>query len=284
MKKISFGAVVFLAFTIAILPAFSDLFHPLQLVKNEGSTLTERIDMPFKFKRIPAEKGSFADYLRTYPLKPAGSPVLLFDGEEKPNQSAHCAVFTLPLENRNLQQCADSIMRLYAEYLYKTGQEEKIKFHYTNGFVNEWSKWKKGYRVSVAGNLAKWTKFDQPVDKKKAFQDYLRDVFSYCGTLSMQMFETEPTSFEKLQIGDVLLNGGSPGHVCLVVDICVNSETGEKAVLLAQGFMPAQEFHILKNPKRINDPWYYIEDFTAAAETPEYVFPKESWRHTKYLD
>ncbi|MBO6218581.1 MAG: DUF4846 domain-containing protein [Treponema sp.] len=284
MKKLPFSVTFFLLFAIALLPIFSDLFHPLQLVKNEGNTLTERIDTPFKFKRIEVEKGSFADYIRSYPLKPADAPVLLYDGRKKANQNAHCAVFSLPLENRDLQQCADSIMRLYAEYLYKTNQEEKIKFHYSNGFISEWSKWKKGFRISVAGNLAKWTKYEKTIDKKTSFQDYLRNVFAYCGTSSMESYESKPTVFSKVEIGDVLLYGGNPGHVCLVVDVCKNTESGEKAVLLAQGFMPAQDFHILKNPKRINNPWYYEEDFIIQIQTPEYTFPKDSWRKLNYLD
>ena len=282
MKKFFFSGVFFLFFIFS--PIFSDIFHPLQLVKNEGDTIVERIDTPFKFSRIPAKKGSFAEYLRNYPLKPADSPVLLFNGAEKPNQNAHCAVFAIPLENRDLQQNAASIMKLYAEYLYKIGQEEKIKFHYANGFVNEWSKWKKGFRVDLTGNLAKWTKFEKPAKRTTIFQDYLREVFANCDTMSMRMYETEPTTFAKLKIGDVLLDAGNSGHVCLVVDMCVQPETGEKAVLLAQGFSPAQEFHILKNPKRVNDPWYYADDLVVPLETPEYVFPKESWYRLTYLD
>ena len=100
----------------------------------------------------------------------------------------------------------------------------------------------------------------------------------------MESYESKPTAFSKVEIGDVLLYGGNPGHVCLVVDVCKNTESGEKAILLAQGFMPAQDFHILKNPKRINNPWYYEEDFIIQIQTPEYTFPKDSWRKLNYLD
>ena len=50
--------------------------------------------------------------------------------------------------------------------------------------------------------------------------------------------ESEPVAMSELRVGDVFLKGGSPGHVVMVVDVCEN-ENGEKAFLLAQGYMPA---------------------------------------------
>ena len=292
MKKLPFSVTFFLLFAIALLPIFSDLFHPLQLVKNEGNTLTERIDTPFKFKRIEVEKGSFADYIRSYPLKPAVNTLFLFNGEKKQNQDAHCAIFALPIQNES-QTDSGSIIALYAEYMYKMGMDEKITFHLTNGENLKWTDWQKNaeygrnFRSSLAGNLKKWTKYEKKAGKTErlqSFQNYLKKVLANTSILSMQTYETATTTFAALQIGDILWDLGKPGHLCLVVDICVNPETSEKAVLLAQGFFPAQEFHIIKNPKRINDPWYHEEDFAFPVETPEYVFPNESWRHAKYLD
>ena len=47
---------------------------------------------------------------------------------------AQIAVFKLPIENENLQQCADSVMRVYAEYYWNTKQYDKIQFHLSDGF------------------------------------------------------------------------------------------------------------------------------------------------------
>ena len=69
----------------------------------------------------------------------------------------------------------------------------------------------------------------------------------------------------------------------MVLDICEN-ENGKKAILLAQGYMPAQEFHILKNPEHGDDPWYYEDEITYPLKTPEYTFEKESLKHLCYLD
>ena len=71
------------------------------------------------------------------------------------------------------------------------------------------------------------------------------------------------------------MQGGSPGHVVMIVDVCVNEE-GKKAFLLAQGYMPAQEFHVLKNDLHEEDPWYYEEEITYPLSTPEYTFQEGS--------
>ena len=274
----------FLIGFLFIFPLFADVFHPLNLVKKDGRTLVERIDTPLGFQRIPAEEGSFADYIRNHPLKEAASPVLLYNGNQKENQEAHCGIFKLSLDSQGLQKSAGSIFRLYAEYLYKFGYEDKINFHLKNGSDCKWSEWKKNFRIDVSGNLKKWTKFENPPNKRQTFDSYLKTVLANTDITSMQIYDSEPTDFENLKIGDILMDMANQKDVCLVVDMCENSKTGEKAVLLAHGGNPAQEFHILKNPKRINDPWYYEEDFFVSAKTPEYLFSKDSWRHMKYLE
>ena len=92
----------------------------------------------------------------------------------------------------------------------------------------------------------------QPDTSYDSLKDYLRIVFSYAGTASMDT-EAQPIPLSDLQVGDVFLKGGNPGHVVMVVDLCENAD-GKKAFLLAQGYMPAQQFHVLKNPAHEDDP------------------------------
>ena len=86
----------------------------------------------------------------------------------------------------------------------------------------------------------------------------------------------------KIEVGDVFLKGGSPGHVVMIVDMC-QREDGKKAFLLAQGYMPAQEFHVLKNPEHKKDPWYYEEEITYPFHTPEYTFEEGCLRRLGYI-
>lgn len=252
------------------------------LIVPDGNTLETRFSTPEGFERAAVSEGSFAAFLRNYNLKDNGEPVLLYNGRKKSNQNAHAAVFKLPIENADLQQCADSIMRVYAEYYWHRGQHEKIAFHFTDGFLCDYSKWKEGYRVISDENGTRWTLSDSYDESYECFVKYLRMVFSYAGTASMEALEAEVISVSELEVGDVILKGGSPGHVVIVADTCIN-ENGEKAFLLAQGYMPAQEFHVINNPAHKDDPWYYETEMTFPLRTAEYTFENMNMvRRLKY--
>lgn len=247
-------------------------------INEEGSTLLTRINVPIGYKRIEVNSDSFASYVRHYPLKESGTPLLLYNGEEKENQRSHVAIFDLPIENADLQQCADSIMRFYAEYYYSKKQYDKISFHFVDGFKATFAKWVQGYRISVDGKT-KWVKSASYDDSYTSFKKFMRMVFAYSSTLSMDK-ESKKIDVNDIKIGDIFIQGGSPGHVVMVVDVCVD-KNGEKAFLLAQGFMPAQDFHIIKNPRH-DDPWYYEDEVTYPFSTVGYTFKEGSLKRLEY--
>ena len=60
-------------------------------------------------------------------------------------------------------------------------------------------------------------------------------------------------------------------------DVVVNAE-GQPRFLLLQSYMPAQEVHVLKNPKSEDgSPWYGI-DFGPQLVTPEWSFARTALR------
>ena len=252
-----------------------------KLINEDGMTLESRISVPSGYQRTEVEEGSLGDFLHQYPMKAYGSKVHLFDGSEKYNQSAHISVFDLPIENYDLQQCADSVIRMYAEYFWNTKQYERIAFHYTSGFLAEYPKWREGNRIKVDGNTVTWVKSAGYDDSYECFVEYLKNVFSYAGTLSMYCEEAVEIPLGEAKAGDVFLYGGSPGHVVMIVDVCEN-EDGEKAFLLAQGYMPAQEFHLLVNENHLEDPWYYESEISYPFSTPEYTFQEGSLKTLLY--
>ncbi len=253
------------------LPEVTDDIKQTPIIVSEGSTLQTRINTPVGFMRTEKSEDSFGGFVRNYKMKDHGSKVFLYNGSEKRNQNAHAAVFDMPLVEGDLQQCADSVMRMYAEYYFETEQYEKIAFHFTDGFLCEYNKWRDGYRVGFENGKTVWKKTSSYDMSYDCFEKYLRMVFSYAGTASMERYESKTAILSELDIGDVILKGGSPGHVVMVADVCVN-EQGENAFLLAQGYMPAQEFHILNNPLHTDDPWYYESEMEFPLKTPEYVF------------
>ena len=214
---------------------------------------------------------SFAEYLQNLPLKPAGAEVKYYNGEVKANQGVYMAVVDIDVGTRDLQQCADAVMRLRAEYLWGQKAYNDIHFDFTNGFQVDYSRWREGYRIRIEGNKTNWYKGGQIDESYQSFRKYLNLVFAYAGTLSLSK-ELKSADLKDIQIGDVFIQGGSPGHAVIVVDMAVNPDTNEKAFLLAQSYMPAQDIQILQNPndKRWN-PWY-SNQIENKLDTPEWTF------------
>lgn len=234
------------------------------------SLLYQRFAPPAGFHREKAAPASFAFYLRHLPLKPPGSKVLLYDGRVKSNNDVYEAVVDLPIGKRDLHQCADAVIRLRAEYLWKTKQFNKIHFNLTNGFRVDYDRWRKGGRVKVTGNKTVWVQTAKASNTYATFWKYLEFVFSYAGTLSLSK-ELKSVPFADVQIGDVIIKGGSPGHAVIVVDIAKNN-AGKKACLLAQSYMPAQEIQVLSNPAQSGDPVWYEVGQRHELLTPEWNF------------
>jgi hypothetical protein len=265
------------------------------------------IPLPAGYSRIPAEKNSFAAWLRTLPLK-KNRTVYLYNGSPKGNQEAQFAVLDvsvndpgiqpgaatlppapgicqphqMPQAPKDLQQCADAVMRLRAEFLYSLGDFAHIDFYTGQGTRLNFAEWLQGRRYSISGGRliafsAAATRLSAtPNCLRKIFGEYLQTVFTYCGTLSLEKQLDPLSSLNHMEIGDILIHGGSPGHAMLVIDMASN-QAGQKIYMLSQGYMPAQDIHIVRN--LYNDalsPWYPSDGKTIY--TPEYTFDPRQFR------
>lgn len=243
----------------------------IKMINTEGNTLASRINTPTGYDRLAVDSTSFAHYLRQLPLKADGSPVLHYNGSTK-SRLVHVAVVDMPIGKRDLHQCADAVMRLKAQYHWQRQEYDSIHFNFTNGFRVDYSEWKKGRRVVIEGNKTYWNNRQNPSNTYQDFWKYMELVFSYAGTASLEK-ELEAVPILDMQIGDVFIQGGFPGHAVIVVDMAENDQ-GEKLYMLAQSYMPAQEIQILKN---LDDPdvspWYKLSD-QEVVSTPEWTFSK----------
>lgn len=236
-----------------------------------SESVANRIALPAGYQRLQYPAGSFAEWLSNLPLKKGNPPVHLYDGRLKGNQEAQYAVVDIDVGKTNLQQCADAVIRLRAEYLWSAGKSQDIRFHFTSGDLAEFSRWSAGYRPIVSGNHVSWKQTAAKNDSYAEFRKYLDTVFTYSGSYSLSK-ELHSAGILDMQSGDVFIQGGFPGHAVIVVDVIVNKSSGKKAFLLAQSYMPAQEMHILKNPNNADlSPWYEL-DFGDTLVTPEWVF------------
>jgi len=240
------------------------------ILNEDGKIIASRFNPPEAYTRIQLDSNSFGSYLRHLPLKPHGEKVHYFDGRTKANSGIAAAVIDMGVGDKDLQQCADAVIRLRAEYLRSSGREEEIVFNFTNGTPASWDKWKNGYRCFVSGNEVEWNQTAGYSDSDNTFSAYLETVFIYAGSLSLEN-ELKPAGVDDIQPGNVFIQGGSPGHAVIVVDVAINS-SGEKVFMLAQSYMPAQDIHILINPDN-NDisPWYQL-NANERLYTPEWVF------------
>jgi hypothetical protein len=200
----------------------------------------QSIPTPAGYTRVPAV--GFGQYLRNLALK-SDKTVYLYNGQKKQNQDAQYAVVDISVGDEDLQQCADAVMRLRAEWLFKTKQYDKIVFK------------------SVQG---KSMYFGVPHDYDHLMK-HLEVVFKTCNSWSLER-DMKPKRIQDVEIGDVLIKGGFPGHVVIVVDVAINKE-GKRVFMLAQSYMPAQDVHILNGE---DGPWYHARE--GVIDTPEYTF------------
>ncbi len=233
---------------------------------NAGNTVVTRFSVPNGYSRKSYAARTFGNYLQQLPLKPAGTLTKRYNGETKPNKVA-AAVIDISVGTSDLQQCADAIMRLRAEWLFAEKRFDEIAFDLTNGFNMKYSEWKKGKRLNSACNG--WTTGGAASETNDDFMNYMKKIFTYAGTLSLSN-ELQPKNITNLEVGDVFIKGGSPGHAVIVVDVAEGREG--KIFMLAQSYMPAQDIEILKNPNVAGtSPWFKASEI-GILETPEWDF------------
>ncbi len=229
----------------------ADRFFEIQSLAPSGTTLETRILPPEGYERVPAAEGSFAEYMRNYPLLPDDIRLPVFDGRTLDSYDA-AAIFDISLGDEGYQQCADSVIRLYSDYFYETGQYSRISFMFSNGDECNYERWRKGMRMLVFADISCELPAALPDKSEQQYRNYLKEVMRYAGTLSLQK-ESEVISAGELRTGDIICNDA---HVVLIADEAVN-EKGEKCYLIGQSFIPAVCFHILTTTEgRTVSPWY----------------------------
>ncbi len=263
------------------------------------NTIAERIKVPEGYTRVKVKKNSFADWLRHLPLKPKGTFVRYWNGGLKSNQDIHVSVVDMDLIGRDLQQCADAVIRLRVEYLWSVGKADEIQFSYScSREPIPWKRWKEGWRTKIykinGRDAFRWVKIDSyeqklrlsklswPFtsfrdDSRENFKNYLYSIMMYAGTWSLSKDMNEIISSE-VKIGDAFVQGALPGfgHAVLILDMAV-SNSGKKIMLLGQSYMPAQDFHMLKNSQHEFSPWYDV-NFGETLNTPQWTFQANNAR------
>jgi hypothetical protein len=214
-----------------------------------SDTLQQRVTPPAGFTRRATAADSFGAWLRGLPVVAGRGEVKLFDGAAKNAQNLHAAVVDIDVGRRDLQQCADAVMRLRAEYLWSADRANEVCFRAASGAAMPYAAYRKGLRPPP-GQAAPWTPQAAEDWSWKGFRSYLDRVFNLANTASLTRELQVVADPREVEPGDVYIEparGARYGHAVLVLDVAQN-EQGERRFLIAQSYMPAQSVHVLLNP------------------------------------
>jgi hypothetical protein len=241
-----------------------------------ASSLAERFAPPEGFARVPLAPGTFGRWLRTLPLLPPGTPVRSFRGRVVlPGDHENlAAVVALDVGDQDLQQCADSILRLHAEWVFAQGRRD-ASYRAASGAPMPFARWARGERMVPQGLGFTWTASARPDATHGSYRRWLDGVFAWANTGSLAR-DTQHVAESDLSPGDFVVQPGAPGHAVLVLDVA-RAADGRRALLLGQGFMPAQSFQVLRPSKA--GAWFLVEPGALGLDTPFWLpFPWKALR------
>ncbi|MEL6178152.1 MAG: DUF4846 domain-containing protein [Myxococcota bacterium] len=235
--------------------------------------LEARFPAPKGFTRIALAPESFGTWLRGLPVRLDRTQVMSY--RQEPLSSPAEAVVVLDVGERDLQQCADSALRLHAEFLWASGRAKEARYHFTSGDPSSWVRWVRGERFRPKGNTVEAVMGKRRAETHAVFRSYLQHLFRYAGTRSLQFDSTAVPVQEHLMPGDFMVQPGGPGHAVVILDVAQNA-SGERVALIGQGFMPAQEFHVVYGDARVAQDrvWFRL----APPGDPEATLSTPSWR------
>lgn len=211
------------------------------------------------------DSSSWAYFLQHLPEK--DEPVVDYKGTPVSFQEKHYSVINYDVGSRDLQQCADALMRLRAEYLFAHNRSAEIGFHFVGGQYYSFNDYCRGKKPVPKGNDIVFTTTTAKTPDAKSLRQYLDIVYTYASTISLAK-ELKPAN--DFAIGTVVIYAGSPGHCFIIVDEAKAAD-GTKLFKLVEGYTPAQSIYVLRNT---SDPalgyWHRLKK--GPIETASYEF------------
>ena len=253
------------------------------VIDESKSTIITRFTPPKGYFWEKNPTGSFSEFMTNFPLHPKNFPVRDFNAVPIMRQNNHVAILNIDVGDKDLQQCADAWIRLYAEYLWSQKRFDEIKFEFTSGQLFTWNEYRKGLRTQEIKKRVRFVKTGKPDDSYENFRKYLNIIFRYAGTISLDRESFPLVQNSQIKPGDFLIKPGSPGHSVIIVGVAKNG-AGKRLYILAESFMPAQDIHILVNKEKPQlSPWYELDVKSPRTITAKYIFKPTTIKRFKAI-
>jgi len=219
-------------------------------------------------------ENSWQYFLQHLPV--VDSPVRDYRGKQVRDQYKNAGVVPYDVGTKDLQQCADALMRLRAEFLFDQKRYDEIGFHFVSGQYYSFNDYCAGKRPVASGNQVRFVQGEAARKNHASLRRYLDLVYAYASTISLAR-EMKPA--DSLEVGTVVIYPGSPGHCFIVIDEGVD-EKGERVFRLAESYTPAQSIYVLRNPgAEEKTPWQPLPG-SGTIHTASYVF--ENYKLRKF--
>ncbi len=235
----------------------------------ETRPLSQTFTPPDGFTRVTVEPDGFPAWLRELPIRTDRAHVLAYDHSRLSRPSA--AVVLLDVGKRDLQQCADTAIRLHAEWLWSRERAAHAAYHFTSGDLSRWRDWRAGERFQIRGARVTRKRGAARRGDHRSYRRWLDLIFRYASTRSLRR-DSAAVGAGPIQAGDFYVQPGGPGHAVVVLDVAAHAD-GRRAALIGQGYIPAEDLHVLHagHDRTLDRVWFLLPD----ADHPKLSTP--SW-------
>ncbi|MCB9582460.1 MAG: hypothetical protein H6717_35820 [Polyangiaceae bacterium] len=222
------------------------------LGSESAEPLEARFAPPAGYTRVALKQESFGYWLRGLPLSPPDTPVRTYAGSvlHPASDRRIAGVVDIDVGQADLQQCADAVMRLHAEWKWSRGERD-ASYRAAAGLPLPFARYARGERLVPHGAKLSWEPSGKAATDHAAYRKYLDSVFAWANTVSL---EKQAKAVDAVRPGDFFILPGNPGHTVLVVDLAKKGD--QMLALLAQSFMPAQSVHVLRSAN--GSPWFTL--------------------------
>ena len=246
-----------------------------------GMTVSTRVMPPDSFVRPPFPETSVQSYFQDLAILPQNTKVMKYDGYKKSYECYSAVLKTDTDMEQNMMHGEHMIQYLRGQYLFEKGKFDLIDFSYDDNRTMSFEQYGAGARFVWQDSLFVIDTIDGEDYSAEAFAIYMKEVFTNSSSKALTS-DTKVISQENLSIGDVFVQPSknrTPGHAVLVIDMVVNPYTGERLILLGQGYSPTQDMHIIHNPYESDiSPWYRVQEDEMYFATAQWIFRKKHIR------